>query len=213
MYFKPKDYDSVSVGNFRTLPADGYICRIIKAEETESSQGKPMLKIAFDICDGEYANYFMDLFQSRRKAAKTDADKKKVKWPFNGTKWIMMLDNEGKTSRNFKGFCTALEDSGTQVWAEDNSLNTAELKDAEVGVIFRREEQEYEGKKSWRTVPWGFRSVETIEGGDFYVPEDEPFKAKPTTPYANNSYNSLKAINDMQMVDSFSAAEDDIPFK
>lgn len=202
--FKPSDYDSVSVGNFQTLPADGYVCRIIKAEETQSAKGQPMLKIAFDICDGEYSNYFTDLFNDRRASA---TDPKAVKWPFNGTKWIMFLNNEGKTNRDFKSFCTALEDSGTPAWTPDNTLNTDGFKGAEIGIIFRREEHEYEGKKSWRTVPWGFRSVEAIDNGNFFVPDDKPFKAKPTTPFV--SYN---AIANMPNVDNFSAADDDIPF-
>ena len=109
---KPNDYDSVRVGDYRILPAGGYVCRIMKAEETKSGTGKEMLKVAFDICDGEYTGYFMDQFNGRKAAAENP---KEVKWPFSGTKWILIYNNEGKTNRDFKSFCTALEDSGTEV--------------------------------------------------------------------------------------------------
>lgn len=189
---KPSDYDSVKVGDYKVLPAGGYVCRIIKAEETKSGTGKDMLKVAFDICEGEYAGYFMDQFNARKAAAENP---KEVKWAFSGTKWILLYNNEGKTNRDFKSFCTALEDSGTDVWKGD-VLDTKNLKDATVGIIFRREEHEYQNVTNWRTVPFGFRSVKTIEDGTFNVPEDKPI---------------VKA-SDLASLDNFSAAEDDIPF-
>jgi hypothetical protein len=193
---KPKDYDNVKVGSdFRVLPADGYICTILKAEETESRNGRPMLKVAFDIAEGDYKGYFKDQFDSK----KANADEpNSVKWPFSGTKWILFLNNEGETNRDFKSFCTALEDSGTKVWIND-TFDANGLKGAKIGIIFRREEHEYQNATSWRTVPWGFRSVETIEKGTFNVPED---KALP---------GSISGTGFAE-VDTFSAAEDEIPF-
>lgn len=189
---KPKDYDDVHIGDYRILPAGGYVCRILKAEETKSASGRDMLKVAFDISDGEFANYFTDMFNGRKAAAENP---KEVKWPFNGTKWIPLTDNEGKTNRDFKSFCTALEDSGTDVWAND-VLNVAAMKDALVGIVFRREEHEWNNVTNWRTTPWRFRSVPAIESGSYTVPEDKPL---------------VKAA-ELENIDSFSAAEDDIPF-
>lgn len=203
-YRKPKDYDDVQVGDYRILPAGGYICRILKAEETTSRNGnKPMLKVAFDICDGEFTGYFMDSFQNRRNAAE---DPSEVKWPFSGTKWIMFLDSEGHTNKDFKAFCTALEESGTKVWKTDKNgdsiIDANDLKNAEIGVIFRREESKYMNQTSWRTVPFRFRSVKSIEDGDFSVPEDKPLK---------DDYRGT-AFAPTDNLDSFNAAEDDIPF-
>ena len=187
---KPKDYDDVRVGESRILPAGGYVCKILKAEETESKTGKPMLKIAIDITDGEYAGYFKDMFQNWK--ASSD-DPKSVKWPFTGTKWILFYDNEGKTNRDFKSFCTALEDSGISVWRGD-MFDVGALKDANVGIIFRREEHEYNNARSWRTVPYRFRSVRAIEEGTYNVPEDKPLPPR------------------MELDDSFETLEEDLPF-
>ena len=188
---KPKDYDSVKVGEPRILPAGGYICKILNAEETESRNGKPMLKVSFDIDEGEFKGYFRDLFKGWKESSDDPAT---VKWPFTGTKWVMFYNSEGKTNRDFKSFCTALEDSGTKVWIND-TFDVNGLRGATLGMIFRREEHEYNNARSWRTVPVGFRSVKTIEEGNYNVPEDKPLPEPVLTE-----------------TDSFSALEEDLPF-
>ena len=188
---KPKDYDDVRIGEPRILPAGGYICKILKAEETESRTGKPMLKVYFDIADGEFSGYFKEMFQNWKSLSD---DPQSVTWPFTGTKWIMFFNSEGKTNRDFKSFCTALEDSGITVWRND-TFDAGALKDANVGMIFRREEHEYNNARSWRTMPFGFRSVKTIEDGAYNVPEDKPL---PPQTYTET--------------DSFEALDEDLPF-
>lgn len=188
---KPKDYDSVKVGEARILPAGGYICKILNAEETESKGGKPMLKVSFDIDEGEFKGYFRDLFKGWKDNSDDPAT---VKWPFTGTKWVMFYNREGGTNRDFKSFCTALEDSGTKVWIND-TFDVNGLRGATLGMIFRREEHEYNNARSWRTVPVGFRSVKTIEDGSFNIPEDKPLPEPVLTE-----------------TDSFTALDEDLPF-
>lgn len=188
---KPKDYDDVRVGEARILPAGGYICKILNAEETESKSGKPMLKISFDIEDGEFKGYFKDLYKGWKDSSD---DPQSVTWPFTGTKWVMFYNSEGKTNRDFKSLCTALEDSGVKVWIND-TFDAGRLQGATLGLIFRREEHEYNNARSWRTVPVGFRSVKTIEEGNYNVPEDKPLPEPVLTE-----------------TDSFSALDDDLPF-
>lgn len=210
-FMQPKDYNEVQAeGGYRPLPKGGYLVRIMKAELTNSKSGKPMIHIAYDICEGEYANYFNNLFKSR----KSNSDRPlEVKYPFEGQKWITVFDNEGKTNRDFKGFCTALEDSGIQVWNSDKSFNMASLNGAVVGLIFRKEEHEYNGNVSWRTVPWRFRSVGIIESDDYFIPEDKELEQQNNYSTVQNGFNAPQTnLFDMPGVDNFSAAEDDIPF-
>lgn len=188
---KPKDYDNVRVGEPRILPAGGYVCKILNAEETESKTGKPMLKVSFDIENGEFAGYFRDLYKGWKEGSD---DPQSVKWPFSGTKWVMLYNNEGGTNRDFKAFCTALEESGTKVWINE-TFDTNGLRGATLGLIFRREEHEYNNARSWRTVPVGFRSVKTIEEGNYNVPEDKPLPEPVLTE-----------------TDSFTALDEDLPF-
>ena len=188
---KPKDYDDVKVGEARILPAGGYVCKILKAEETESKTGKPMLKVYFDITAGAFNGYFKDMYNAWKD---NSDDPQSVNWPFTGTKWILLYNNEGKTNRDFKSFCTALEDSGTEVW-KNGAFDTNGLKGALLGIVFRREETEYHNERKWRTTPYGFRSVKTIEDGTFKIPEDKPLQEPVLTE-----------------TDSFSALDEDLPF-
>ena len=204
MIKKMSDYEQTSAfgqSEFKPLPKGGYICRIIKAEETQSSTGKQMLHIAFDIIEGDYTGYFMNLFQTRKK--KNDDPLKEIKYPFEGQKWIMLHDYEDpkKTSRQFKGFCTAVEESGTEIWNLNGELDLERVKGAEVGIVFQNVESEYNGESYWRAQPWGFRSIESIAMGDYFIPDDKPLPA---------TYNS--GFQPATSADSFNAAEDDIPF-
>lgn len=202
MIKKSKNYDSVTPfgqGGFQSLPKGGYVCRLIMAEETKDRNGNPMVHIGFDIIEGEYKNYFMDLLNARRERSDNP---KEVKYPFEGQAWIPVwdYDDASKENRKFKGFITALEDSGNDVWTPQDELNLKAVANSEVGVIFQNQEQEYNGKTYWKAVPWGFRSVETVQSGDFYVPDDKPLQ------------NHYPSASDADLPDSFSAAEDDIPF-
>lgn len=172
---KGTDYEQTTAfgqSEFKALPKGGYICKIIKIEEKSDKNGNPMIHVAFDVAEGEFKGYFMELWQFRKQNKKDEF--KEVKFPFEGQSWIPTQDYEdrSKTSRKFKGFCTALEDSGIQVW-NGNNFNMNAINGALVGVVYQNQEQEYNGKRSWRAVPWAFRSVEAIRSDDFFVPEDK----------------------------------------
>lgn len=198
---KPNDYAEVQVGgDYRTLPADGYKCQILKAEIKDNRKGNPMIVLALEICEGDYAGFFQDKWQKK----KNSSDKpNEVKYPNDGIIYTNIYDAEGNTSRNFKGLCTSLEEGGVTVWDDKDVLQIQNFKNAKVGVLFRREENEWNGKTFWQTKPCSFRSIATIESGDFKVPDEKPL-VKSAFP--------LPSVEDISTVDSFSAAEDDIPF-
>lgn len=180
---KKSDYNETTGfgdGGFKSLPKGGYVAKIFKAEVISDRNGSPMIHIAFDIVEGEYKGYFMALWKSRKDNAK---DKfKEVKYPFEGQSWIGTTDYEdhNKTSRKFKGFCTAVEDSGTIIW-NDNKFNLKALEGAMVGVVYQNQEQEYNGKRYWRAVPWSFRNIDSIREGDYFVPDDKALQVKEET--------------------------------
>lgn len=204
MIHKGKDYDTTTAfgqSEFKPLPKGGYICRIIMAEEAKSRSNRDMVHIAFDIVEGDYKGYFMNLFQSRKKKDALENPTKETKYPFEGQAWIMVNDYEDptKTSRKFKGFCTAIEESGTEIWDLNGNLDLNRVKGAEVGIVFQDVENEYNGKTTWRAQPWGFRSIESIATGDYFVPEDKPLPATYGTGFAETS-------------DTFDSQLADLPF-
>lgn len=200
------DYDSVSVGGGKTLPAGGYVCKIIKARVTESSDHLPMVEALFDICEGEYANYFGD---KHRRNLMNDP---KSEYPRSGRIKVVAVDAEGKTKRVFKSFNTAVEHSNDFILPRDTNAYLNALAGKYVGVIFGREEfKGTDGKNHWATKPRWYRSVEDIENGDYEVPEDTYLA--PSAPSAFGSgVNDLFGDVPVTEVDSFNAVMDDIPF-
>jgi hypothetical protein len=66
-------------GSFKSLPAGVYKCAVKKTEVKLSKKGQEMLVLSFDICEGEYANYFMDMFKKRHEEATAKGEQ--AKWP------------------------------------------------------------------------------------------------------------------------------------
>lgn len=191
---KPNNYDNVQTET-KKLPAGGYICEIIQYEETKSKAGNEMLKVCLDIAEGEYKGFFAEMW-TRAKMAAFPND---AKYPHAGTSYIVTEDAEGNCSRSFKQFCTAMEDSGNIVWDKTDKLT--DLQGAKVGVIFRREETEYNGSAYWQTKPMAYRSVDSIRSGDFKVPEDKPLQS--------SGYPQFQQPSAPQ---GFTAVTEDIPF-
>lgn len=197
-----KGYEATEGGSSRKLPAGGYICRIMGARmENAKSSGLPMVIVQFDICDGEYNNFFHEKYGNDLKYRPTAT--------YQGIARIPAVDAEGKARRGFNSFCGAIEKSNDiKLPTEDIAfLNT--LKGKEVGIIFGREEVEFnDGRTAMVTKPKYYRSTQTIENGDYETPTDEML--------SHNSYSYDEPSEDnpsfLDGVDSFSSAEDDIPF-
>lgn len=201
MGFFGKDYDSVQVaGEFKALPAGGYVCRIVQAKAAVNNEGLPMVEAAIDIIDGEYTQYFSKLFRDRMMRDPN------AKYPYNGVLRITAVDKDGRTKKLFKGFCTAVEDSNEMKLPRTDDAFIKALNGKEIGVIFGREQYEgYDGNVRWSTKPRWFRDVKTIMSGDYTVPEDQYLS---NTGFSRNSGSNMSQTG----VDSFSAASDDIPF-
>ena len=182
---RPADFDSVqSFGEFTPLPAGGYICRIMGVEETQAkSSGAPMIKISLDIANGEFKDYFKNMYLSDTRTDK--------KWSYSAVVNQLVYDTNGNnsTNRGFKTFITAAEESNPgfhTVWG--NGFAQC-FKDRLIGAIFGREEYfGTDGKYHWSTKAQTFRSIETIRKGDFKVPEDKHAQGAQNAP--QGGYNS-----------------------
>lgn len=192
---KPGDFDKVrAYEERRKLPAGGYVCEIKRAEECKSSGGRDMVKLALEICEGEYKGYFFDEY-TRAKQFKDDA-----KWPYEGTKWQMVFDRDGNTDRTFKGLITSIEAENVKVQWDDRFAKS--ITGAKVGVLFGEEEAEYNNIVYWRTVPKFFCTCEDVRTGNFRTPKKKPLER----------VDSLAAFRAPAPADTFTAVEEDIPF-
>ena len=192
-----RDYDSVSVGGSRALPAGGYICRILKARMIQSSDGRPMVEALFDICEGEYSNYFTDKHRENMKN-KPDAE-----YPRGGRAKVIAINEDGTTKRSFKGFVTSIERSNDINLPREDGAFLKALEGKLIGVIMGREQfQGSNGNLYWTTKPRWYRSVEDIEKGNYDTPDD-------TYLTQDNGYGSF---NDDPFM-GFSQTTEDIPWQ
>lgn len=126
---KPQGYDEAQAfGEFETLPAGGYKC-IIKRVACEKTQaGKEYLKLAIDILEGEFKDFFQRRFDNDTRENK--------KW--SGT-WTVFTEgyDPGTTNPKFKGLITSVEASNDKF---KFNFDEKTLENKKVGLVFREED-------------------------------------------------------------------------
>lgn len=171
MINRPSNWDNVQAFSDRQkLPVGAYICTIVQANIQNNSYGD-QLCVGFDISAGEWAGFYEEDFRQNQLKDK--------KWKGVLRLWLPKDDGSDKdewTKSILKGFITAVEESNrgyTWDWDERS------LKKKEIGILFRNEEWEYEGKTGWATRPFRAISVDAVEDGSITIPKDKPLKNKP----------------------------------
>ena len=200
MIRRPNNWNDVQEFSDRPkLPLGAYVCKVRKAVVQSNDFGE-QLCILFDIGEGEFKGFFDDDFK-----ANTRADKK---WKGVLRQFIPTDDGSEKdewTKSSFKGMTTAFEKSnpGYQ-WNWDE----ASLSGKMVGILFRNEEWEYEGKTGWAVRPFRAISVDSVRNGDFTLPKDKPLKNKTVASSVDN-FNALNSrMSDFAELDS----DEELPF-
>lgn len=102
MIERPNDWNEspAIIGGARTLPAGNYKCKIVIVEKSTSKNGNDMLKIFFDIDEGDYAGIYMDRYLNNKKS------NEEAKYPNAGVYYQLL--GEGQTGR-LKGLVQCLE--------------------------------------------------------------------------------------------------------
>lgn len=163
--------------DFTVLPAGGYVCKIqgAKIRTFEGKNGSfERLEVAVDIVEGEYKDYFRRDFDSQNTEDK--------KW--RGVLRLYVPSGDGSDQDNWsmaklKRFVNDVEDSNPGYhWDWEES----KLKGKLVGLTFRREEWEYNGKTGWKTNPFQAYTVEDIRQNKFQLPKDKPLKKETAAP-------------------------------
>ena len=174
MITKPNNWDDVRAysGSRQKLPAGAYVCDIIQAVVQNNNYGQ-QLCVLLDINSGEWAGYYAEDFGNNQREDK--------KWKGVLRLWLPVNDGSDKdefTKSILKGFITAVEESNRgYTWNWDERT----LAKKEIGVLFRNEEWEWNGKSGWSVRPFRAISVDSVEDGNFTVPKDKPLKNKNTS--------------------------------
>lgn len=185
---KPMGYDEApSYGEFETLPAGGYKCIIVKAEELESSaNGKAYLKLSLDVAEGKYKDIYKKKFETDTRADK--------KW---SCVWNVFEEGYelGTTNPKFKGLITAIEASNPNF--KFDFIHVKDLENKKVGIVFREEEFIGEDKGTYSaSKPFYALSYDKVESTK--VPAPKKVKQESNPFVANNSFTPVE--------------DDDLPF-
>lgn len=186
MIRKPNNWNEVQEYTDRQkLPLGAYVCKVKQCKVVDNDFGS-QLAILFDISEGEYAGYFQKDY-----AGNTAQDKK---WRGLLRVWLPKDDgseNDEMTKRSFKGMTTSFEKSNPGYqwdWNENSLVGKT------VGILFRNEEWEYNGKSGWAVRPFRAISADTVRNDEYTLPKDKPLKNKQTAATANpnNGYTEVE---------------------
>ena len=181
MIRKPNNWNEVQEFTERPkLPVDAYVCRIKRAVIQNNSYGD-QLCLLFDIVEGEYKGFYQKDFDSN-----TQQDKK---WRGVLRLWLPKEDGSEKdewTKSTLKGMVTSVEKSNPgYMWNWDEQS----LAGKAIGILYRNEEWEKDGKGGWSARPFRAMSVDSIRSGDFQIPKDKPLKKDPNANVAGSGFS------------------------
>ena len=196
MIRKPNNWESVrEYADRETLPLGAYVCKV-KGVRVDSYDGNSaQLAIQFDIAEGEYMDFY-----KREYAANNNENKK-----FKGVLRVWLPKDDGSemdewTKSTFKGMCTAFEKSNPgYAW----NWNEQTLIGRMIGILFRNEEWEYDGKTGWSVKPFRAISVDSVRSGNFKIPKEKTLKNKSTSGGYGDSYGGNYGGGYGEAYDSF----------
>lgn len=196
MIRKPNNWNEVQEFTDRPkLPLGAYVCKVKQVAVQNNGYGD-QLCILFDIAEGDFSGYFNNDYKNNQNQNK--------KWKGVLRQWLPKDDGSEKdewTKRSFKGMVTAFEKSnpGYQFDWNENSL-----VGKFVGILFRNEEWDYNGKHGWAVRPFKAISIDSVRNNDFTMPNDKPLKNASDAPsgYSTNysdataSYGNFAELED-----------------
>lgn len=167
---KPSNYNETQAqGEWIPVELGGHKMIVKQVNEKKSQSGKDMIVVLFDFApDDKQPNYFMDSFNNDTRQDK--------KWSNQATQYILTEDADGKCSRQFKTFCTCVENSnpGFECWKNDQ-FDFAGIKGKKIGGVFGEQMDFYNGEEKKKRVLRWFCSID--KAADAAIPEISETKA------------------------------------
>lgn len=198
---KPNNFDNTRpAGEFTPVELGGHYMIIKQVKEMQTQAGQPMIVVYFDFAQNDkQAGYFAEKFKNDIRPEK--------KWPNNGTEYIMVNDQDGNCSRNFKGFCSSVEKSnpGFQTQWGDGFADC--FKNKMVGGVFGEVTDFYNEKEFTKHELRWFRSVDKI--ADAEIPK--PTQTKQWKEWKEKTEGTPSPVGDgfMNIPDSI---DEELPF-
>lgn len=178
--------------SFQPLPKGAYVVKIkgVEREKNRSGSGEH-LTIAFDIAEGEYKDFYQNLFDNNSNENK--------KWSYDALFYLTIPDDNSKSyvMDNWNTFFADLEDSNNgYVFGGDHKA----LKGKIIGGRFHIEQSEYNGKIYNHTRMRWTAVADDVRSGSFGgLPEDKLI-SKPQTSIPTDSEGFMKIATDPEDV-------------
>lgn len=193
---KIENWDNVqamNMGERETLEAQGYVCKILKAEERLSKSNKKMLCILFDIVEGPHAGYYNRLYENQMKTNKDP--NKQINW--QGV-YRQMLEGD-----NFENYLKGL----TEILEKNNpgykfDFDQEKMKGLIFGGLFGKEEYigQFDGKVHTTTRIRYIIDVDKVKNNEYNIPPLREVEKK-ENPFSSNENPFGNTVDD-----------DDLPF-
>lgn len=155
---------------FQALEAGGYVCQVLNAEILTYDWGE-VLKIDFDIANGEFKDYFRNKYKNNTNEDKKWQGTVRVNVPDEGNQWYE------SQKKKFGNMIACFEESNNG-W--EWNWDEASLKNLFVGIVFGNEEYDFNGHQGWTAKPKLFVSTDDILNNNFKIPKDKPLENKST---------------------------------
>jgi len=187
-----KGYERKEQVEFELLPKGAYVIKLLSVKEEESSnKNSRYLKMAFDIAEGEYKDFYKKVFDNNTKEDK--------KWPNDAVLYITSpADNsEQWIIDNFNKFMTAVEDSNKDYhWNWDENT----LKNKLVGAKFCIEQSEFDGKVYDHTKAKWFIAAQKVRDGKYgKLPNDKLIKSTTSTKSDSPANEGFQPVTDEEI--------------
>lgn len=153
--------EAIEFGNgFEALELGGHEVVIMDAREYEGLTGNISLKISVDISGNDkQAGYFKKQYDEAIKKAKSDEEKKNVKWSNGAIRYLSLKD---ENLAYLKGFITSVENSNKS-FKFNKDGNWDQLKGQKLAGVFGLEEyKDNEGNVKTATKLVQFRSLDKL---------------------------------------------------
>lgn len=165
-----------STGDFKRLPAGGYIAKITAVEDKAD---KEYLNITFDIAEGDFKSFYSDEWGKGHPYAHS-----------------FVRSYKEKALGMFKGFLRAVDESNNTKFESraEKGFPENELVGKFIGVVIGYEEyRTNRGDIGQRTRVTATKSTDIIYSGDFKVPE---LKVLGETQTANSPVAGFEQVNE-----------------
>lgn len=196
---KPQGYDEVQAGGeYTPIELGGHKLVIKKLEEVTASNGNKYLKVSFDTApDDVQPNYYAEQYKNDTRDNR--------KW--GGVATLFPTDQQGKTSKTFKQFCTSIERSNNSKIQWGAGFE-ASIVGKTIGGIFGEEEylNSMNEVKTARKLFW-WRSTDGIK--DAKVPDKRELKDDDYDKAADRGGYSVDSDGFMNIPDEI---DEELPF-